>query len=34
AGIEDCLAIDARIKGQDPTPVWPALTDLCLRMCR
>ena len=34
ADIEDCLAIDARIKGQDPTPVWPALTDLCLRMCR
>lgn len=34
AGIEDCLAIDARIKGQDPTPVWPALTDLCLRTCK
>ncbi len=32
AGIRECLEIDARIKGQDPTPVWPALTDLCLRI--
>ena len=32
AGIHECLAIDARIKGQDPTPVWPAITDLCLRI--
>ena len=32
AGIRECLEIDARIKGQDTTPVWPALTDLCLRI--
>ena len=32
AGLNDCLTIDARIKGQDPTPVWPALADLCLRI--
>ncbi|WP_215843774.1 DNA polymerase III subunit delta [Acidithiobacillus montserratensis] len=32
AGIRECLDIDARIKGQDPTPIWPALTDLCLRI--
>ncbi|MHB0888504.1 DNA polymerase III subunit delta [Acidithiobacillus sp.] len=30
--LQDCAAIDARIKGQDPTPVWPALADLVLRI--
>ena len=30
--LEMAGAVDARIKGQDPTPVWPAMTDLVLRL--
>ena len=29
-----CQEIDARIKGQDPRPLWPALTDLALLFCQ
>ncbi|WP_308389139.1 DNA polymerase III subunit delta [Acidithiobacillus sp. AMEEHan] len=29
-----CQEIDARIKGQDARPLWPALTDLALGFCQ
>ncbi|MCE5360895.1 DNA polymerase III subunit delta [Candidatus Igneacidithiobacillus taiwanensis] len=29
-----CQEIDARIKGQDPRPLWPALADLALVFCQ
>jgi len=30
--LTDCRAIDARIKGQDPSPLWPAIGGLVLRI--
>lgn len=31
-GLASCHAIDARIKGQDPSPLWPAIGSLALRI--